>query len=529
MEPPARLRTIPAGSPRDERRKRRPARPHLHRRSRPAVARLQVDVRGRRHLYDAWQPTINSRISRRRRSRSGAGRSLAHSARTSFQVLGGQSTALRNVFGTEPGRPRPDAGNRASQLPGVRSPATQRRAAHTRTWDLDEFARTVDASRSGRARRPRHRQPDVAVRRRRIVRALSRDRAPRVVSDYSYLAGTHVLLPRGWVQVNASRFSPGDLPVLNASLQDRSGIFTAGGVRRALPPAPLRGLGNASTPTSTRTERRNSGRRTRSNADTAARVCRLAARSSFTLRVEDGGRLWHPAIAQHAADAGDTSGQRHRRRARRMAIVAPGAHRVRTLLPPRKRRYLVNGLELHAARFVWSVLPERLAPHAALRRRDGDESGARERRRQHVSPVHRRRPAADLRARLVAPPRGHRHPEPRSHHRSPDAARCAERRPQRPTDTADDDRLQHLSRSRARQASPRPRTAGSRDRPLRVVHTISTGLDARGQRASERTSVAWKWIRPRQRLRGLERQRPARCRRRRACRAFPFGSARAAT
>ena len=35
-------------------------------------------------------------------------------------------------------------------------------------------------------------------------------------------------MSRGWFQINASRFSPGDFPVLNASLQDRSGLFTAG-------------------------------------------------------------------------------------------------------------------------------------------------------------------------------------------------------------------------------------------------------------------------------------------------------------
>ena len=44
--------------------------------------------------------------------------------------------------------------------------------------------------------------------------------------DYSVSRGAHSPALRGWFQINASRFSPGDFPVLNASLQDRSGLFT---------------------------------------------------------------------------------------------------------------------------------------------------------------------------------------------------------------------------------------------------------------------------------------------------------------
>ena len=46
--------------------------------------------------------------------------------------------------------------------------------------------------------------------------------------DGSGLAGASLLLPRGWVQINAARFSPGDLPILNQPLNDRQNAYVAG-------------------------------------------------------------------------------------------------------------------------------------------------------------------------------------------------------------------------------------------------------------------------------------------------------------
>ena len=361
MEPQAWLRAIPAGSPRDQQRKQRPAGPHLHRRSRPAVARLQVDVRGRRHLYDAGNrlsilESLGAVGHVQRRVDPRAQR--ADVVPGSRRPVDGAAKCLRH----QPGRPRPDAGNRASQLPGVRSPATQRSGGP----HADLGPRRIRPHRrclgSGRASAPAS-SPTRCGSSSPTDRTctIARPGPRRYVSDYSYLAGTHVLLPRGWIQVNASRFSPGDLPVLNASLQDRSGHLFRRGVRRARPPAALRGLGerqhqhqpvrNGATPSG------GHGRtRIRRGARAGCRAIQLhAARGRRRTTLAPGHR-------HHAVDAGDTSGQRHGRRQRRVAIVTPGAHRVRTILPSRKRRYLVNGLELHAARFVRSVLPERLAP-----------------------------------------------------------------------------------------------------------------------------------------------------------------------
>ena len=107
-----------------------------------------MDVRGRRHLYGAGNrlPILESlstvgHVQRRIDSRA--------QRATSFQVLGGQSTALRNVFGTNPdGLGQTLAIARASYQASDRLQLNGR-AAHTRTWDLDEFVRTVDASDQG--------------------------------------------------------------------------------------------------------------------------------------------------------------------------------------------------------------------------------------------------------------------------------------------------------------------------------------------------------------------------------------------
>ena len=45
--------------------------------------------------------------------------------------------------------------------------------------------------------------------------------------DGSFLAGTNVLLPRGWIQFNVARFSPGDFPAMNDPLHDRESAFVA--------------------------------------------------------------------------------------------------------------------------------------------------------------------------------------------------------------------------------------------------------------------------------------------------------------
>jgi len=46
--------------------------------------------------------------------------------------------------------------------------------------------------------------------------------------DMSTLAGASFLLARGWIQLNAARFSPGELPIVNQMLTDRQTVYAAG-------------------------------------------------------------------------------------------------------------------------------------------------------------------------------------------------------------------------------------------------------------------------------------------------------------
>jgi len=224
---------------------------------------------------------------------------LARGTRTTFQVLGGQTTALRNVFGSDP-----DALGQTLAIARATYQASNRfqfngRAARTRTWDLEEFARTVDASdQAGAGTRIVARPMLQFVADGSYVHYRATG-ATSFVSDYSYLAGTHLLLSRGWVQVNASRYSPGDLPVLNAALQDRSGIFSAGEYDVL---SRLRVFGGWERVNTNINPYGIAQLRPEGTADRGyggARV-QIGGRSSFTLRVEDGGRLWHPAIAATA-------------------------------------------------------------------------------------------------------------------------------------------------------------------------------------------------------------------------------------
>ena len=208
----------------------------------------------------------------------------------SLQIAGGRSTAWRNIFGTDP-----DSLGQTVGLARAAYQATPRvqllaRGSRVRTTDLREFPRTIDASdQAGGGVRlvvtpSLHLIGDAGYVRYRATGAA----AP--VHDYSYLAGAHVLIARGWVQVNASRYSPGDLPVLNASLHDRSGIFSAaeydlfsrlrvfGGWERLdtnIAPA-----GVALERPMAQTHRQFGGMR-----------LRVGSRSLLSLRVEDGGRV----------------------------------------------------------------------------------------------------------------------------------------------------------------------------------------------------------------------------------------------
>lgn len=227
----------------------------------------------------------------------------AKTRRTTTQVIGGQSTAWRNIFGTDP-----DTLAQSLALARMTYRQSARvqlnaRAARVRTSNLKEFAKTIDASdQTGGGMRflltpSIHLVADGSFVRYRATGAST------IVNDLSYLMGAHVLLSRGWVQINRSRFSPGDFPVVNASLRDRNGLFAAGEYDVF---SRVRVFGGWETIDTNINPTGTSLLRPEATADRGfggVRV-RVGTRSSVSVRAEEGGRVSRPVIQALPRTAG---------------------------------------------------------------------------------------------------------------------------------------------------------------------------------------------------------------------------------
>lgn len=151
----------------------------------------------------------------------------AKSAGSSVQLVGGRTTAWRNIFGTDS-----DALDQTLALGRVsHKPLTwltvNGRASHVRTRNLDEFTYSIAAS--DQASAGLHVSPSTTFH---IIAdggygAYRRVGSNETVRDASGTLGVTYLHSRGWLQANAFRFSPGELPVINYALNDRRGLFVA--------------------------------------------------------------------------------------------------------------------------------------------------------------------------------------------------------------------------------------------------------------------------------------------------------------
>ena len=143
-------------------------------------------------------------------------------------IMVGKATATRNIFGTDTdlldqnlaiGRGAYGVSDRL-QLSA--------RLARIKTDDLKEYRFTIaESDQSGGGVKyvltPMiHLVGDASAVR---FRRRGEDRQE---SDFSALAGATVLLAKGWVQANAARFSPGELPILTQPLADRRTTYVAG-------------------------------------------------------------------------------------------------------------------------------------------------------------------------------------------------------------------------------------------------------------------------------------------------------------
>jgi hypothetical protein len=152
----------------------------------------------------------------------------ARSARTDFGVVAGLGTIWRNIFGSDPETlGQTILGGHFTRHTTDRLDVTAR-ASRIRNQDLDEFTNTIAASDQAGGGVRYELTPalqviaDVSAVWYRRVGSNERE------SDGSGLVGLHWLHSRGWVQANVSRFSPGESPTVNSTLQDRAGQFVAG-------------------------------------------------------------------------------------------------------------------------------------------------------------------------------------------------------------------------------------------------------------------------------------------------------------
>jgi cell division septation protein DedD len=156
------------------------------------------------------------------------GSASARSSRTFLSIVGGRATIMRNIFGTDPDPLGQTIGAAALTRQVSERVELTVHASRIRNTGLTEIDFTTAASdqAGGGGRLRISRTIDVTgdaslVSYRRIG---MRDRQ----RDVSAMLGANWLLSRGWVQLNASRFSAGELPVFNNSLQDREGLFATG-------------------------------------------------------------------------------------------------------------------------------------------------------------------------------------------------------------------------------------------------------------------------------------------------------------
>jgi hypothetical protein len=152
----------------------------------------------------------------------------ARSTHTSVVVAAGNATAWRNIFGTDPETLDQTLGAARVTHRFSSTVDANVRASRTRTSDLGEFVYTIEASDQAGGGIRYALSPDIQLVADGSFVSYRRRGAKTREHDASGLVGAHWLHARGWLQMNAYRFSPGEMPTLNSPLPDREGLFAAG-------------------------------------------------------------------------------------------------------------------------------------------------------------------------------------------------------------------------------------------------------------------------------------------------------------
>ena len=142
--------------------------------------------------------------------------------------VAGKTTAWRSIFGNDPqalGQTLAVARLTHQLIPRVEFNA---RASRVRTSSLKEFSYTIDAGDQVGAGAKVGLTSSLQLVADGSFVSYRRSGVAGRARDGSYMGGANWLHSRGWLQVNLSRFSPGDFPALNNPLQDRESVFAAG-------------------------------------------------------------------------------------------------------------------------------------------------------------------------------------------------------------------------------------------------------------------------------------------------------------
>jgi cell division septation protein DedD len=219
-------------------------------------------------------------------------------ARTNVRIIGGRATAARNIFGSDP-----DSLAQTLAVAQVGHRANDRfdigvRASRIETRGLREFTYSIASSRQAGGGGRFLITPAVHLVADGSFVDFRREGSGVRQRDASGLVGASVLLARGWIQVNASRFSPGEFPTLHYPLQDRAAVFAAAEYdvwRRLRLFGGWEAFRSNLDPDGSKQSSVAQPRGTGTRGFGGMRL-QVASRSAFTFRIEDGDRISRPIL-----------------------------------------------------------------------------------------------------------------------------------------------------------------------------------------------------------------------------------------
>ena len=223
----------------------------------------------------------------------------ARTNRGALHVVGGRATAWRNIFGTDPDTLAQTLGMVRGSYKVSDRLEVFGRVSRIQTSSLREFSFDIADSRQAGGGFRFTLVPAVQLIADGSYVLYRRLDSNEQVRDGSYLTGASFLLPHGWVQVNVSRFSPGEFPAMNDSMHDRESAFAAGEYDFWTRATLFGGWEIVTTnidPDKTLPSSANLPRQTARRGFGGFRV-RLGTRSNVTVRIEEGGRISRPVLA----------------------------------------------------------------------------------------------------------------------------------------------------------------------------------------------------------------------------------------